>query len=283
MPSVASRPPTLSALSPRRTRSSSTACVDVAAGLRQRVLALHHARAGLVAELLDLLGGNLGLVAHFSSSFVSSCLRSRRRRAASALSRAGCASGSTLGWRGLGGRLGDRRLGRAGPRRPPGLGAAPRLGLGGAPRRRRRGLGGLLDRRSRRPSRARPWRAGLDLLGMARTGGSRRRARRGSVAACSAAAASAEPVPRGVSRRGLRRPRRPAASATSRGSPSPACVSAASASARLAASAAACSSASRRARSSARAAAARRPRRGRPPPRSGSARGPAGPRRRSPA
>src|SRR3954451_20705968 len=44
--------------------------VEVAVGLRERTLALHHARARPVAELLDLLGGNGGS-GHFSS-FVSS-------------------------------------------------------------------------------------------------------------------------------------------------------------------------------------------------------------------
>src|SRR5215210_5719254 len=38
--------------------------IDVAAGLLQRLLAVHHAGAGAVAQLLDLLGGN----AHFESS-----------------------------------------------------------------------------------------------------------------------------------------------------------------------------------------------------------------------
>ena len=241
MPSVASRSPTLSALSPRRTRSSSTAASTSPSVSVERVLALHHARARLVAELLDLLGGDRGLVAHFC--FLRLVV-GRRRRAAAARPRGG---GLDVGRSGLGGLLGDRRSGPARARRPsarpwprrPSRGAS----LGGGPRRApRRGDGGAL--------------LVLDLVAATRPArrcsgrGCPRRGRRARSRPASAAAASAEPVPGGVLGAAFTAAAT-CASATSRGSPSPACVSAASASARLAASAAAFSSSSRRARSSA--------------------------------
>ena len=151
--------------------------VDVAVGLGQRLLALHHARARTVAELLDLLGGDGGS-GHFSS-FVSS-VSAVGAAAASAASSA-TALAARLG------RLG-RRLGLGG-RRPPrrgggGLGAARPPAA--AARLRALGLGRRLDaaRRVLGP--------GVPAAGAA-----------GSVAAWRGAAASADAGALGRGRRGL--------------------------------------------------------------------------------
>ena len=143
MPSVASRPPILSALSPRRTRSSSTACVDVAAGLGERVLAVHHPRARAVAELLDLLGGDRR-GAHFFCALPWSVGAPAARRVVGlrcGFARLRAASWACSAARGLGGsarRLGGR-LRPARSRAAASAGAAPagRLAPGRRPRGRR--------------------------------------------------------------------------------------------------------------------------------------------------
>ena len=59
--------PRLAALAAPLTRSNSAACVEVAVGLLERLLRVHHAGAGGVPELLDVCGGE---VRHFSLPLV---------------------------------------------------------------------------------------------------------------------------------------------------------------------------------------------------------------------
>ena len=220
MPSVASRPPTLSALSPRRTRSSSTAAsmsppVSARAFLQSIMPAPVRSRSSLTCDA--------EMAAHYcvsSVSFGRLCggLVGRLLAARRALFFSGLGSRGGLRLGGAAPRA-RRRAPRA-PRRRPRLGAsaARRLGLGG----RRLGLGGGrlgLGGAAPRPARR---------LGAARSA----RARRGA----SAAAAAGAPGLGGRRRPGLGRggPARRAASArggaSARGSRRPA-ASAAGASA----------------------------------------------------
>ena len=141
MPSVASRPPTLSALSPSRTRSSSTAAsmsppVSVSAFLHSIMPG-----ARLVAQLLDLLGGDGGS-GHFASLSVGLGLvggrgglgGAPRRRAlgpGSGASASGSALASAASWRGV-----------AASRRGSAAGAST-AGASSRPRRRGASRGGL--------------------------------------------------------------------------------------------------------------------------------------------
>ena len=195
MPSVASRPPTLSALSPRRTRSSSTAAsmspsVSCRAFLQSIMPAPVRSRSSLTCAAV--MRSRLGPRPSSSWSSSSSCGRAPSWASPRRLGLLGRRLPRLLGRR--------RRLGRAAPRprrsSAAGRSSRPRLlGRGRlgrwAPRRsgsaRRLGLGRRLLGRPARASAA----AAASAAGVA-----------GSSAACAAAAASAAAGARGLRRRG---------------------------------------------------------------------------------
>ena len=134
-PSLVARSARLPAAAMPFSRRSVARGLEVAAGLLQRLLAGHHPRAGLVAELLDEARADLGHAAHACSPFdrdglaagsASAAAAAPRRRlaAASASGSAGCSAGSPRRRAGCappGGELGlgDLRLRRRRSRRRP--------------------------------------------------------------------------------------------------------------------------------------------------------------------
>ena len=188
MPSVASRPPILRALSPRRTRSSSTALstspsVSSSAFLQSIMPAPVLSRSSLtcLAEMVWVLtslplpwsrssAAGAASVGFFGGGCGASWASRRARPRARPAPRLAVSAGAALRGR-------PRRPARRGPRRPASrgrLGGRLRGGSARRPRRRRlrlRGGGGLARPRRRRPPRARPRRAAVSRGDLGRVGG----------------------------------------------------------------------------------------------------------------
>ena len=185
--------------------------VEVAVGLDQGVLAVHHARAGQVAEPLHVSGG---VVRHvLISRSLNAVQRAARRAQVAADPRAGTVR-PTRRWPASGRSLAARRW-RLGVGRAGSAAAQPRLGHGvrlGARAARWRGLGARLARRRclRRPQPARLGAAGsavaaasrvvADTVAAGAAAAGRRRPRPVPSAAAPFAAAAASALPSSSSR-----------------------------------------------------------------------------------